>query len=113
MKPQPRYTPQEDAIVLDTIAKYPNNISHAFNMASQQLNRTPASVEYRYYKTLKNKHTVIAVASNKGISTLNNQKNAPIMQGIKEEDILGIILASLRRLSKKSKLQVVNAILSF
>lgn len=110
---QPKYTPQDDAVILDFIAKYPNNITYAHRLAAEQLGRTESGIGQRYYSCLKHKNKVIAVASNQGISTVNNQKNAPIMQSIKEEDILGIILASLRRLSKKSKLQVVNAILSF
>lgn len=109
----PKYTPQDDAVILDFIAQYPNNITHAHRLAADQLGRSMSAVSQRYYAYLKNNNTVLAVASKKGISTLNNQKNAPVMQGIKEEDILGIILASLKKLSKRSKLQVVNAILSF
>lgn len=109
----PKYTQQEDSVILDYIAKYPNNISHAFSLAAQDIDRSIRAVSQRYYNKLKHKNKVLAVASNKGVITMHNQKNAPIMQGIKEEDILGIILASLRKLSKRSKLQVVNAILSF
>lgn len=110
---KPAYSKQDDAVILDFIAKYPNNIFQATKLAAEEINRSQKGVSQRYYKELRFNNTIIAVASTKGISTLNNQKNAPVTSGIKEDDVLTIILTSLKKLSKKSKLQVVNAILNY
>ena len=104
------YTAKDDKLILDTIAKYPNNIKYALESAAQQMGRTAHGVGLRYYKYLRNNTTVIAVASKAGVSTINNQKNAPIYNNLQTEDIVAIIKAQIKRLPRKHKLEIVNSL---
>jgi hypothetical protein len=112
MNPKVPYTKKEDAVILSKITKNPGNIAEAFRQAAKELNRTEGGVGHRYYTNLKKKHSVISVNSSRGVSTLNNHKNVRSLEKIKEEDVLSIIISQVNKLSKRSKLELVNAILS-
>lgn len=71
------YTKEEEAIIIEEIHNYPNNLKHAFEEAASRLpGRKSSAVAGYYYSKLKNREqALIAMATPQGVMT--NVKNSP------------------------------------
>lgn len=106
------WTKEEETVIYNNISLYPNNLVYAFECAAKFLNkRTVKAISLRYYISLKKRKQVISVLSSKGLSTLNNQKNAPRRKDSSEEEYIIIIQKLLRKISRKSQIELVESIL--
>lgn len=54
MKERPRWTTEEDKILVQAIKANPQNKEEAFKKAAKKLNRTKAACSNRWYQTLSN-----------------------------------------------------------
>lgn len=71
------YSQQEEAIIIEEIHNYPNNLKHAFEEAASRLpGRKATAISGHYYSTLrKRQEALIAMATPQGVMT--NVKNSP------------------------------------
>lgn len=68
-----RYSNNEDKVIIEKVAKYPNNLQKAFREASLRLNRPISSVSERWYKKLRNSNVVFMTYSKKGTVNINRK----------------------------------------
>lgn len=82
---RPLYTIEEDQIILESVAEYPDNLQHAFDEAAISLEgRNAKSISQRYYNTLrKGEQTHISVSSKKG--STSNVKNKRRVENVFEQ----------------------------
>jgi hypothetical protein len=104
------FTKKEDNVILKNIAMYPNNLAASFDKSSEDLGRSPGSCAGRYYSTLRNESTVIAVASKGGMLTLNNQKNSRRVSDTKlsQEDRLELVKEMIQTMNRSMKKEIVK-----
>ena len=50
-----RFTKEEDSLILSTVAKNPHNLSECFREVAIKINRSPKSIENRWYHYLSRK----------------------------------------------------------
>lgn len=77
-----RYTPEEDAIILQAISTYPTNLDVAFEQAAAQLRgRTKHAVAQHWYKIKHEGSPTMAIATRDGVmlntKTVRRPKEAP------------------------------------
>lgn len=81
------YSDTEKSIVLRCLQQYPDNLAHAFRVASEELeDRTPAAIAYQYYNKWKFQEdfNAITVGSKRGFT--KNVKNTKRREGVFPED---------------------------
>lgn len=49
------YTKEEDAVILKCVSENSGNLTQAFKKASELIDRTPISIQFRYREHLKKK----------------------------------------------------------
>lgn len=81
----PRYTKDEDKLILDIVQLYPDNLKHGFRQAALKLkDRKICSISSRYYYLIKSKKTkgIIVTGSAVGFSANKNtqSKNGKLMR---------------------------------
>jgi hypothetical protein len=69
----PRYTPEEKAIIIRNVKEFPDNLQEAFRKSSLELeNRAVASVSSHYYSSIRKEHqNILSIGSSKGFSKGN------------------------------------------
>ena len=82
-----RYTDEEKKIALKYLQQYPDNLQQAFLKASFELSdRTPASIENKYYLSWKNDEDFRAVTTGGKNGFTRNVKNTMRVDGAFPED---------------------------
>lgn len=82
-----RYSEQEKNIVLKWMQQYPDNLQQAFLKASMELeDRSPASIENKYYLSWKKDENFRAVTTGGKNGFTKNIKNTMRIDGIFPED---------------------------
>ena len=82
-----RYTEDEKRIVLRHLQQYPDNLQQAFLKASMELSdRSPASIENKYYLSWKNDEDFRAVTTGGKNGFTRNVKNTMRVDGAFPED---------------------------
>lgn len=113
-KPRRVFTPEEDEVVLNYIAKHPQNISQACEFAAAELKRTPASVTSRYYGTLmhdKNRTAVIALGTRSGTRVVDRKVLAMPRKANTPELRLRTLRKCIDKLNPTERESVVDYIL--
>ena len=70
-----RWDAIDDAVLIESIKRYPTNLGLAFQEAGTELGRTASSTSQRYYGYIKKNVPVIATGSDQGIAS--NTKIVP------------------------------------
>lgn len=70
-----KYTRQEDNIILSRVSENPNRLLTAFDIAAQQLSRTPSGVCQRWYSTLRDRENTNCFLTVGKRSSVKNKKN--------------------------------------
>ena len=80
-----KWSQSDDNILIECVQENPQNLLKAFNVASEKLNRTKASVRLRWYNVLKNNNKAFMLISNNtscyNIKTATNvAKDIPVKE---------------------------------
>lgn len=111
------YTATERTIVLKWLQQYPDNLTHAFKKASEEIRtRSNQSLTKKYYACWKNEEDFLAVTvgSKKGFT--QNVKNTPRVEGIFPEErtlnSVGWLVKNFLNLSSKEQKQFTDILVS-
>lgn len=107
------FNQQKDDTIMACIAKYPQNIRAALEMASKKIGHPYGSTNQRYYTVLRPVRREIAVVSRSGVASLGNQKNAKrTLSNLKhfksEHDFL---VNLMEKLTKKEKVMLLKLLI--
>ena len=96
---KPRYSADEDRIIMDEAMKYPDNMSHGFSEAASKLeNRSTSQVSSRYYYLVntKKQKSVVMTVSKAGFST--NKVTKKINGNFKRQEPLKPLIVMFKQL---------------
>jgi len=106
------YTKDEDTIIMDTVALFPDNLRHAFDQAARKLkNRKPQNISARYYYIIRGgkKKSPILTGS---VAGFKQGKSTARVKGIfkREEPLkpLIVVIKQLLDLSAEDRKKVVE-----
>lgn len=111
---RPRYTPEDDAVIVSFVNKYPQNLAAAFEEAARDLGgRSPMAVTKRYYNKLMHSGTpMLAIASATGVRAVNRKQQArPSDQRMTLEMRMNVVRGCIDKMSRDEKMQVVEHIM--
>lgn len=74
MRNHKRWTQDEDIVVLDQVRRHADNLSVAFQKASEILERKPSAVKVRWYSVLSKKENNICFATLSDNKKVANRK---------------------------------------
>lgn len=108
-----KYSPQDDLVIAQEIAKNPGNIKAGIESARKILKRTFGAVNGRYYGSVINNKSIMLLASNTG-EVMMNRKNLPAksLNHAEEPLMLEIIRETVPLLSRAQKKDLVKLIMS-
>jgi len=103
-----RYTPEEDALILQKIRETPNNIKYACDIVARQIGRDGDAVAARYYGFLKkdpanNVHTLSSTEGH-----VVNIKNTPRPKDADTSTIFESILENMNSLTDRQKRIIIS-----
>ena len=111
------YTATERTIVLKWLQQYPDNLTHAFKKASEEIGtRSNQSLTVKYYTCWKNEEDFLAVTvgSKKGFT--QNVKNTPRVEGVFPEErtlnSVGWLIKNFLNLPSKEQKQFTDILVS-
>jgi hypothetical protein len=107
------WTPDEQEVLLQHIRETPNNLSYAFDMASQALkNRRPSAVSRHWYEVLrkdKNTGAIFGMISPHG--AVANTKNMVRPQKKGESWTMDIASLAVSKLNKQQRMELIDKIM--
>lgn len=103
-----RYTPEEDALILQRIRETPNNIKYACDIAARELGRDGDAVNARYYGHLRkvpanNVHTLSSTEGH-----IVNIKNTPRPKDADTSSTFEHILENMSSLTDRQKRIIIS-----
>lgn len=111
------YTATERTIVLKWLQQYPDNLTHAFKKASEEIGtRASRSLVVKYYSCWKNEEDFLAISvgSKKGFT--QNVKNTPRVKGVFPEEralnSVGWLVKNFLNMSSKEQKQFTDILVS-
>lgn len=73
MTTKPRWTNDEEQVVIAKVRQHPNNLKQAFREASIELDRSPTSITQHWYRNIRHNEIVFMTVGSKTIN--RNTKN--------------------------------------
>lgn len=72
-----RWTSEEEAVVLNNIKSFPDNLQEAFRQSAREIDRTKEAISFKYQNHLRERHpNIISVGTSKGFSVKNTKNRA-------------------------------------
>lgn len=98
-----QWTPEEDATLQQYVTNNPDNLQHAFKLASKQLSRTHGACNYRWYSRVK--HLDEQMNTNGKKVKFVNRKNIPRQKTQSQSEFVSILDVVYQKLSKDEQKQ--------
>lgn len=107
------WTSDEDEILLQHIRETPNNLSYAFDMASNALrNRKPSAVSRHWYEVLRADKSVGAVFGMiSPLGAVANTKNMVRPQKKGETWTMDVAALAISKLTKAQRMEIIEKIM--